>query len=448
LRALAYVSLLACYLGLIGCSTFGKKSQAKPNPPASSGAPDWVNPAPAPVTQASEHTLPAGVSGLLAGRVLDSYDHSPPPTYIQVVSTDSSAPKGAPLEVATDGQGFFTIAGLQTGVHYELIARTREGEARLAGRTWATPPNPRVLIYMSSDFANQNIPPPPAPPTVPGQKNSSAGQPAPKFPEKSGSSSENGKDGSSASDNNRDPTKPANINGASQRQAEIGAPVRLNESPSTAAPVQPRTPLRPESIAEADSHVRLPPTASIPNQSPPERPPEAAPYYAAPIAPAFPPMAARVPSCVLIGQQLENFALYDLSGQPWEYRNHRGRVVLLDFWGTWCVYCRQAMPHLRILQNTYGRNGLEVIGIAYESGSLDQQVRKVQDVRDHLGINYRLLLGGSTDSCPVLTQFQVTKWPTLVLLDANNRIIWRSEGLEPYKLQELEMLIRQQLGVR
>jgi thiol-disulfide isomerase/thioredoxin len=151
---------------------------------------------------------------------------------------------------------------------------------------------------------------------------------------------------------------------------------------------------------------------------------------------------------VLTGRQLDNFALNDLFGQPWEYRNNRSRLALLDFWGTWCMPCRQAIPHLNILQNNYGRYGLKVVGIAYEYGTLQERLRKVQDVRNHLGINYQLLLGSDFETCPVKTQFAIGNFPTMVLLDENSRIIWRCEGFDAGRLQELEMLIKLQLHLR
>ncbi len=79
---------------------------------------------------------------------------------------------------------------------------------------------------------------------------------------------------------------------------------------------------------------------------------------------------------------------------------------------------------------------------------LKEQIRKLQSVHDRWDINYRLLLGGAIASCPVRTQFSVNSFPTLVLLDEHNRIIWRQQGLEASKLQELEMLLKLQLGAR
>jgi thiol-disulfide isomerase/thioredoxin len=152
---------------------------------------------------------------------------------------------------------------------------------------------------------------------------------------------------------------------------------------------------------------------------------------------------------MLVGDRLDNFALYDLNGQPWEYRQHRGRLVLLDFWETRCLPCQHAIPHLRSLQEAYGQWGLEVVGIAYEEGDFWSQVQKVQQVKGRLGVNYRLLLGSDrpTEPCPVRKQFRVRAFPTLFLLE-NDQIIKRWEGLDGEDWKVLELLVRQRLGVR
>jgi thiol-disulfide isomerase/thioredoxin len=426
-RALASLCVIACCLGLAGCSLFGRKTASKPNQaPRPGGEVGWP-PAEAPAAAIADRPAPAASSGILAGRVIDSYDRNPPPAYIQVVAAqDAGAPKGAPVEVATDAQGYFAIHDLKPGQSYQLIARTKDGQPKLAGSTWAKPPNPRVLIQLSADFVTPNTPPPPNAPTLPGQKGSpSTAISPPTFPERpTGQANSSGGDAS----------RPLGTFGP--RGVEIGPPVRIQE-PSES---QPRSEIRPQDIvAEPNGFARRDPPVSIPSPSPQELlPGQEAPYA------SIPP--SRVPSCVLTGKQLHNFALYDVSGPVWEFKSHRGKLVLLDFWGTWCIPCLQATHHLRILQENYGRDGLEVIGIDYErEGSTQEQIRRVQGIRDRLGLNYRLLLGGDMLTCPVKTQFGIRAFPTLILLDENNRIIWREEGLDEVKLQDLTTLIKYRL---
>jgi thiol-disulfide isomerase/thioredoxin len=288
----------------------------------------------------------------------------------------------------------------------------------------------------------------PGPPVVPGQK--------PNPPDRTGSPS-NQTGGSSSGDSQADAVKPSNANGAGQRGVDIGTPARTNEtapnqgSPSNTIPASPRTNIRMQDIADRpDEHTRRPPALNIPPQAGIGRPvvPQASESQPSTESTTVPAAVPRVPSCVLTGRQLDNFALYDLEGQPWEFRKHRGRVVMIDFWGTWCGYCREAIPHLNNLYRDYGPHGLEIIGIAYETeGTLQEQLLRVKHFRDRVGINYRLLLGGEETACPVKAQFEIHGFPTLVLLDANNRIIWRCEGLNASKLQDLKIRIAQQLGL-
>ncbi|HLJ96949.1 MAG TPA: redoxin family protein [Gemmataceae bacterium] len=436
MRAVACIWFLACCLFLGGCGTFGKKTPKEPPPQP---APAWPA-ADRGASPTAERASPPVVGGLLAGRVLDSFDRPPPPTFIQVVlAQDSPGAKNPILDVATDSQGYFTIHGLQPGQHYQLIARTRD-EPKLAGTTWATPPNPRLLIFVSQDFATANTPavPPPAVPT----------------PKPGGS-------GTGAPETNRDPAKRSNGNApaavpsqpAPAGGAEIGPAMKLNEpappasgQPSTNPPA-PRTDIRTQDIVNTpEAAMRMAPVTTIPSQVSLGRPPAPEP----PSAPArpFAGPAMQVPSCVLTGKQLHNFALRGLDGRPWEYRNHRGRVVLLVFWETTCMPCRAAIPYLKIFQNVYGPKGLEILAIAYEDGSPQEQIQKVEAVRDRLKLNYRLLLGGEVASCPVRTQFDVRAFPTFVLLDEGSRIVYRQQGLEAVTLQELEMHLKSQLGVR
>jgi thiol-disulfide isomerase/thioredoxin len=370
------------------------------------------------------------MNGVLAGQVLDSFNHRPPPTYIQVTDLQTGGQqRGAPIEVATDSQGYFTIQGLQPGHHYELTARSREGTRLLSGTALAIPPNPKLLIHISEDFATGATPPLPPTTTWPGSRPTASIQ----------------------------PPVPENPSSAGERPPQAdptwvpGRDTSRDADPGSVAPaVSPAPPAvtRPENVAQDPQADRRKDRTLVTPSWVPRNPAPAGPPAPAPQPEAAPPAgSARVPSCVLTGQTLYNFALYDLNGQPWEYlRDRRGRLVLLDFWETTCVPCVQAMSHLKGWHQRYGPYGLEVIGIAYEEGTPQEQVVKVNRVRIAKQINYRLLMGSDFDTCPVRSQFGVRRFPTLVLLDGNGRIIWRSEGLSKDQALELETLIRQHLN--
>lgn len=156
-----------------------------------------------------------------------------------------------------------------------------------------------------------------------------------------------------------------------------------------------------------------------------------------------------VPSCLAVGNRIENFALYDVKGNTFEFaKDRKGKLILLDFWFTGCLPCRQAIPKLNALQAKYQRHGLEVIGITYEQGTLEEKQQTLEQARRRHGLsfNYRLLFGGGGERrCPVADRFELHRYPTLVLLDEEGRILHRCQGLDPQSAYELEMTIYRKL---
>jgi thiol-disulfide isomerase/thioredoxin len=158
-----------------------------------------------------------------------------------------------------------------------------------------------------------------------------------------------------------------------------------------------------------------------------------------------------IPSCVLDGKRLEDLALYDVEGKSWEFRKKKGpgtRLVLLDFWYTGCGPCLMEIPFLNELKRTYGPWGLEVVGIACESGPREKQALAVRTARGRFAIDYTLLLSSNEEPCPVKKQFQISKFPTVVLLDETGTIIWRAEGMGEQRQRELTGLIVKKLRLR
>ena len=122
--------------------------------------------------------------------------------------------------------------------------------------------------------------------------------------------------------------------------------------------------------------------------------------------------------------------------------NSHSRLVLIDFWATWCGPCLKAIPHLAKLQQQYGPQGLLVVGIDY--GNDPARLRTAQT---QLHVNYPMLMG-KMNSCPVKQKFQVRMFPTLVLLDDDGNIVWHAEGPSEQQLRRLERLVQTQLAAR
>jgi len=85
-----------------------------------------------------------------------------------------------------------------------------------------------------------------------------------------------------------------------------------------------------------------------------------------------------------------DFSLPDLSGQDLHLSSYRGKVVLLDFWATWCDPCRDEIPHFVELQNNYGSQGLQIIGV-----SMDDGPEPVREFYQRFKMNYPVVIGNA-----------------------------------------------------
>jgi thiol-disulfide isomerase/thioredoxin len=131
------------------------------------------------------------------------------------------------------------------------------------------------------------------------------------------------------------------------------------------------------------------------------------------------------------------FKLTALDGQPVSIAAFKGKVVLVNFWATWCGPCRAETPDLVKLQTKY-KDRLQIIGLAVDVDSTED----VKQFAESFGINYPIAV--STDK----TRIQyggVAALPTSFVIDPEGRIVQKHEGLRNPVLYETE--IRSLLGL-
>src|SRR5437016_12806047 len=84
-----------------------------------------------------------------------------------------------------------------------------------------------------------------------------------------------------------------------------------------------------------------------------------------------------------------DFSLESLEGKSMRLSDLRGKAVLLNFWATWCGPCKIEMPWFVELQNQYGAQGLQIIGVAMDYASKEDIAKFAKD----MGVNYPILIG-------------------------------------------------------
>ena len=96
-------------------------------------------------------------------------------------------------------------------------------------------------------------------------------------------------------------------------------------------------------------------------------------------------------SASVLGQETiaPQFTLKDLNGKTVRLRAYRGKVVMINFWATWCPPCRAEMPALVRLQREHANQGLQIIGITYPPERKDLVQRFARSIK----VNYPIILG-------------------------------------------------------
>ncbi len=126
-----------------------------------------------------------------------------------------------------------------------------------------------------------------------------------------------------------------------------------------------------------------------------------------------------------------NFSLADLDGKKIDLSNYKDKVVLVDFWATWCTPCRDEIPHFVEFQKQYGDQGLQIIGI-----SMDDSAAPVRDFYKEFKLNYPVVMGDTATSD---AYGGVLGLPVNILIGRDGRIYAKYTGMTDIKALESEI---------
>jgi peroxiredoxin/outer membrane lipoprotein-sorting protein len=124
----------------------------------------------------------------------------------------------------------------------------------------------------------------------------------------------------------------------------------------------------------------------------------------------------------IIGMQAPDFGLKDANGHTYKLSDFTGKVVVLDFVGSWCPPCLAQMPYLQQENDSFPPANLEVFGL-----DIGEDAKQVTDFGLNGAYSFPLLLGAEPD---VTTAYFVADYPTTYIVNRQGRIVFKSTGTE------------------
>jgi peroxiredoxin len=140
-------------------------------------------------------------------------------------------------------------------------------------------------------------------------------------------------------------------------------------------------------------------------------------------------------------QSVGDFSLKDLKGRTIRFSDYSGKVVLLDFWGTWCEPCQTELPQLQAIWQRHQKSGFELVTINVDPADNESLVRQVTKRYQY---RFPVLLDQETE---VADRFNPTlDLPFSLLIDKQGRIVHQHTGYRPGDEKVIEQHIQKLIG--
>lgn len=126
---------------------------------------------------------------------------------------------------------------------------------------------------------------------------------------------------------------------------------------------------------------------------------------------------------ILPGQRTAapEFQLQDSSGKAADIKSYRGKIVLLDFWATWCHGCKEEIPWFAEFERKYRDSGLRVVGVSLDDGGW----KVVKPFISSASVPYRIVLGNEA----VSSQYKIAQMPDTFIIDRQGRVAAKYVGM-------------------
>ena len=145
-------------------------------------------------------------------------------------------------------------------------------------------------------------------------------------------------------------------------------------------------------------------------------------------------IAAALTAAALLAPAKLNFSFKDITGKKVSLSEFKGKVILLDFWATWCVPCKQEIPGFIELQKKYGGRGLQIIGL-----SVDDSLDMAKTYATQMKMNYPILLAEGKED--ILEAYDpIPSIPVSVIIDRRGQIVSRHLGIVSMDVFEKEIV--------
>lgn len=138
------------------------------------------------------------------------------------------------------------------------------------------------------------------------------------------------------------------------------------------------------------------------------------------------------------GDKAPSIKLVTTSGQPVTLSNYKGYVLVMDFFATWCIPCKESIPHMNSLNRKYGKQGLQILGVSVDEGS----EREVKSFIAERKISYPVAVAGEE----LQTDYGLRSIPTIYLINKKGMVAEKYQGFSDQTGKAMEESIKRLLA--